>query len=184
MSWPDGRVVKYSIAVDISELKEVQNRLAEAHAELALKNRELARQNELLQENVRLREHVDRISRHDLKTPLNALVGIPPLLVSGYGLTPEGVRLVHMIEDAGITMMNMINRTFDLYRLETGTYALEPVPVNLAAVARKAARDVTADVYFAGRTVRVLCHGRPAGEGFPAWSGARRCCATPCSPTC
>jgi diguanylate cyclase (GGDEF)-like protein len=43
MSWPDGRVVKYSIAVDISELKETQNRLAEAHAQLALSNRELAR---------------------------------------------------------------------------------------------------------------------------------------------
>lgn len=43
MTWPDGRVVKYSIAVDISELKETQNRLAEAHAELALKNRELLR---------------------------------------------------------------------------------------------------------------------------------------------
>ncbi|MFZ5812919.1 MAG: histidine kinase dimerization/phospho-acceptor domain-containing protein, partial [Thermodesulfobacteriota bacterium] len=159
MSWPDGRVVKYSIAVDITELKEAQNRLAEAHAELALKNRELARRNELLQENVRLREHVDRISRHDLKTPLNALVGIPPLLASGYGLNPEGVKLVHLIEDAGITMLNMINRTFDLYRLETGTYTLEPVPVNLAAVVRKAARDVTADAFFAGRTVRVLCRG-------------------------
>jgi len=43
MSWPDGRVVKYSIAVDISELKETQNRLAEAHAQLALKNQDLAR---------------------------------------------------------------------------------------------------------------------------------------------
>lgn len=41
MRWPDGRIVKYSIAVDISELKQTQNRLAEAHAELALKNREL-----------------------------------------------------------------------------------------------------------------------------------------------
>ncbi|MHC1711518.1 MAG: diguanylate cyclase [Solidesulfovibrio sp.] len=43
MTWPDGRVVKYSIAVDISELKETQNRLAEAHAQLALNNRELVR---------------------------------------------------------------------------------------------------------------------------------------------
>lgn len=41
MSWPDGRIVKYSIAVDITELKVTQNRLAEAHAELALKNRSL-----------------------------------------------------------------------------------------------------------------------------------------------
>lgn len=43
MTWPDGRVVKYSIAVDISDLKDTQNRLAEAHAELALKNIELVR---------------------------------------------------------------------------------------------------------------------------------------------
>ena len=39
--WPDGRIAKYSIAVDISELKETQNRLVEAHAELTLKTREL-----------------------------------------------------------------------------------------------------------------------------------------------
>ncbi len=39
--WPDGHIVKYSIAVDISELKETQNRLAEAHAELVLKTKEL-----------------------------------------------------------------------------------------------------------------------------------------------
>ena len=43
MTWPDGRVVRYAIAVDISELKATQNRLAEAHAELVLKNRELLR---------------------------------------------------------------------------------------------------------------------------------------------
>jgi diguanylate cyclase (GGDEF)-like protein len=36
MTWPDGRLVKYTIAVDISALKQTQNRLAEAHAELAI----------------------------------------------------------------------------------------------------------------------------------------------------
>jgi len=164
MSWPDGRVVKYSIAVDITELKEVQNRLAEAHAELALKNRDLSRQNELLQENVRLREHVDRIARHDLKTPLNALIGIPPLLPD-YGLNEEGVKLARMMEEAGITMLNMINRTFDLYRLETGTYVLMPTEVNLAAVARKAAQDASSDVFFPDRPVQVVFEGRPAADG-------------------
>ncbi len=41
LSWPDGRTVKHTIAVDITELKEVQNKLVEAHAHLALKTREL-----------------------------------------------------------------------------------------------------------------------------------------------
>lgn len=39
--WPNGKVVMYTISVDISELKEAQNRLGEAHANLALKNNEL-----------------------------------------------------------------------------------------------------------------------------------------------
>ncbi|MGE4296501.1 MAG: GGDEF domain-containing protein [Desulfovibrionaceae bacterium] len=44
--WPDGRTVKCSIAVDVSEMKETQNRLAEAHAELAMKTKELERLSE------------------------------------------------------------------------------------------------------------------------------------------
>lgn len=43
ITWFDGRRAKYSIAVDISALKAVQNALAEAHAELALKNKALAK---------------------------------------------------------------------------------------------------------------------------------------------
>lgn len=41
LHWPSGNVVMCSIAVDISELKATQNQLAEAHAQLALKNKEL-----------------------------------------------------------------------------------------------------------------------------------------------
>lgn len=41
LCWPDGRIVKYTIEIDICELKAMQNRLAEAHALLAIKNKEL-----------------------------------------------------------------------------------------------------------------------------------------------
>lgn len=41
LCWPDGRIVKYTIEVDISQSKAMQNELAEAHALLALKNKEL-----------------------------------------------------------------------------------------------------------------------------------------------
>jgi diguanylate cyclase (GGDEF)-like protein len=41
MSLSDGRTAMYSIAIDIGEIKEMQNNLAEAHAELAFKNQQL-----------------------------------------------------------------------------------------------------------------------------------------------
>ncbi|MCF8483476.1 MAG: GGDEF domain-containing protein [Rhodospirillum sp.] len=41
--WHDGQIAKYSIAVDITALKEAQNALVEAHAELTLKSRQLER---------------------------------------------------------------------------------------------------------------------------------------------
>lgn len=37
----DGRTAMYSVAIDISEIKQMQNSLAEAHAELAFKNQQL-----------------------------------------------------------------------------------------------------------------------------------------------
>lgn len=43
IAWFDGRPAKYSIAVDVTQLKGAQNALAEAHADLAIKNRELER---------------------------------------------------------------------------------------------------------------------------------------------
>ena len=46
---------------------------------------DLRRINEALQESVRLREEVERIARHDLKTPLNSIVAAARLLAKRAG---------------------------------------------------------------------------------------------------
>lgn len=43
VKWADGRLLKCTVSVDINQLKKTQNSLAEAHARLALTNRELKR---------------------------------------------------------------------------------------------------------------------------------------------
>lgn len=60
--WPDGRLVKYSICVDITELKTVQNQLSESHAELILKNKEIEKNNKYFKE---LLEELERAKNHD-----------------------------------------------------------------------------------------------------------------------
>jgi len=165
MGWPDGRVVKYSIAVDISELKETQNRLAEAHAALALRNRELADQNRILQENIHLREHVERIAKHDLKAPLSALIGLPRLLLDNYDLPDEAAHMVRLIEQAGQNMLEMLNQSLILYKLETDTYALASKPLDLLELVREVVGRLAGSSLGQMRRVRVSLDGREPGPG-------------------
>ncbi|EHJ46400.1 PAS/PAC sensor signal transduction histidine kinase [Solidesulfovibrio carbinoliphilus subsp. oakridgensis] len=165
MGWPDGRVVKYSIAVDISELKETQNSLAEAHAELAIRNRELMAQNRILQENIELREHVERIARHDLKAPLSALIGLPQVLLDNYDLPDAAADAVRLIEQAGHSMLEMLNQSLVLFRLETGAYVLSPTAVDLADLARRTAARMATMPVARGRKIRVSLAGRPLAPG-------------------
>ncbi|EFL52279.1 histidine kinase [Solidesulfovibrio fructosivorans JJ]] len=161
MGWPDGRVVKYAIAVDISELKETQNSLAEAHAQLAINNKELEARNKILQENIELREHVERIARHDLKAPLSALVGLPQVLLDNYDLPEAAADVVRLIEQAGHSMLEMLNQSLVLFRLETGSYVLAPKPVDLADLTRRTAARLAGMPVARGRVIRTTLDGRP-----------------------
>ncbi len=165
MGWPDGRVVKYAIAVDISELKETQNRLAEAHAELAIRNKDLADQNRILQENMALREHVERIARHDLKAPLSALIGLPQILLDNFDLPEDALAVVRLIEQAGHSMLEMLNQSLVLYRLETGTYVLAPHDLDLVDLLRRGCTRLQTMSVARGRRLVLRRHGLPVGQG-------------------
>lgn len=165
MGWPDGRVVKYAIAVDISELKETQNRLAEAHAELAIRNRELAGQNKALTDSMDLREHVERIARHDLKAPLSALIGLPQVLLENYDLPPQAAEIVGLIEQAAHSMLDMLNQSLVLYRLETGSFTLTPQPLDLLDLTQRTCTRLSNMPTARGRSLMATLSGAPIPSG-------------------
>lgn len=85
-----------------------------------------------LREAARLKEDVERIMRHDLKSPLTTVIGLPRLLLT------DGQRdMPRRVEDAGYTLMAMINLSNTLFRMERGSYALQAEDMDLATVARK-----------------------------------------------
>lgn len=107
-----------------------------AHLELADARRALARQNAALLEAARLRDDVDGILRHDLKSPLNAIIGFPALIMEREDV-PEKVKgMAQAIESAGYQMLDQINRSLDVFKMETGRYDLEPFPVDLGQTLR------------------------------------------------
>ncbi len=81
-----------------------------------------------------LKEDVDRIMRHDLKTPLNGIIGLPELVKMEENLTKSQVDLLATIEDAGRKMLRMIDLSLDMFKMETGAYLYRPQSVDVLAV--------------------------------------------------
>jgi PAS domain S-box-containing protein len=142
----DGRTLRYICSfLDITD----QRAVAEG----------LKRQNAALAENARLREDVERMSRHDLKTPLNSIIGVARLLREDAGVAPEHRELLAIAERAGYRMLEMVNLSLDLSRMELGTYDFRPQAVNLVDVISRVVLDLQGLAQSAQVRVRIDADG-------------------------
>src|SRR5205085_3362460 len=111
--------------------------------------------NRALEENARLREDVERMSRHDLKTPLNSILGAARLLRDDPRITGEQRELAEVLQHAGRRMLEMVNLSLGLFRMETGTYDLRPQPVDLREVVTRVLVDLHSYAEAKGVTLHV-----------------------------
>ncbi|MBF0181853.1 MAG: hybrid sensor histidine kinase/response regulator [Magnetococcales bacterium] len=107
--------------------------LARVRTQLSLleARRELERRNEELRQAALQREVVEQIMRHDLKSPLNTIVSVPEILLEELSLNSTQEKLLRMVAESGYNLLEQINRTLDLYKMEQGTYFFEPALVDL-----------------------------------------------------
>ncbi len=107
------------------------------------RNEKLLREkNEALKNSLVLQAQVERIVQHDLKTPLNGLIHVPSLIMEDEpGLSSESVRLLKRCEESAYKMLEMINRSLDLYKMETGNYRLQPQTIDLIPLLKRVLID-------------------------------------------
>ncbi len=122
-----------------------------------------------MKENERLREDVDRIIRHDLKTPLNSICGFPQLLLMSDNLDDDQRQYIRHIEESGFKMLEMINLSLDLYKMEHGTYTFEPNRLDLLKIMNKVLDDLQGIVKERRLIPCMLVNGCPSvgTEVFP-----------------
>lgn len=119
----------------LSELNRKNEHLQQTKSELEEKKAELDRSNSRLREMVNVSEQVERMSRHDLKSPLGSIINLPEfLLETRDDLDEEIQQCLRMINRSGLKMLEMINHSLDLFRLETGSYIFEPSQVDLIPI--------------------------------------------------
>ena len=87
--------------------EQLERTVDERTFQLREKQMELLRNNRLLKAEIRkrvraemIREEVERINRHDLKSGLSLVIGYPELLLGGGNLNPEQEQYVKRIRSA------------------------------------------------------------------------------------
>jgi PAS domain S-box-containing protein len=113
-----------------------------------------------------LREDVNRIVVHDLKSPIIGVInGCRLLLLEEEHLDAELSEMLHLIEQQAEKALHMIGLSLDLYKIEAGTYAYAPESVDLMAVVREAVGNLSGKIADKGMSVPVLLDGREARDG-------------------
>src|SRR5919107_12176 len=70
---------------------------------------------------------------HDIRNPLNALMGVVQLLERGELADPQR-RLVRLLKSSSENMLNLLNHVLELSRAESSSFALVETPFSLHAV--------------------------------------------------
>lgn len=83
---------------------------------------------------------------HELRTPLNAIIGFADLIlgeIQGPVGCPEYENYMRFIKDSGDALLNIINTTLDLSRIEANEYVLDRQPVDFEEVVNGAVRRLS-----------------------------------------
>ena len=104
------------------------------------------------QMNARLKEERDRALKaekarsyffssvsHDIRTPLNSIIGFSEMLQLGIDNPEEKQKALDAIITSGQTLLELINDVLDLSKLESGKMELHPVPTDVAELVSKVA---------------------------------------------
>jgi len=141
-----------------------QLELKMARQELEEQKIKLEEQNKKLLESASLREDVERITRHDLKTPLNAIIGFSRVLMTHDNITENQLKYLKMIRESGLMMLHMINRSLDLFKMERGMYSLRPVSLNILQVIGKVMNETQNLAQQKQVSVNILVNGNPPAD--------------------
>jgi PAS domain S-box-containing protein len=90
-----------------------------------------------------LRKDVERMTRHDLRSPLSSLIHLPELMRDLGPLTAEQSDLMELVRLSGKRMLNMLSMSMELFKMEEGSYAPDLKEFNLIDLLKRVFYEVT-----------------------------------------
>ncbi len=154
-------------AVDyISKPFHVKEVLARVNTHMTIRKLQvqLEAQNKKLIEAAQFQKEVENITRHDLKGPLTPIISFPGVIGKHANLTPKDREYLETIKQAGLRILDIVNRSLDIFKIEQGTYRFEPALVNVLKIIENINNEFQDILIKKGLAIAVLLDDNTVGS--------------------
>lgn len=149
-----------SRATLLSALEQKNRDLEFANAELMAKQAEIADKNRQLEKASRHKSEFLSTMSHELRSPLNAILGLAYLLGQS-SLDRDASDMVNKILASGRSLLGIINDVLDVSKIEAGHMVIENLPFRLDDVINKLAGSMS--VAASSKQIKLNVQPVPAG---------------------
>ncbi len=126
-------------------------------------------------ELARLRENVEQITRHDMKGALAAVIGLVQGLADDDLMDNKQVGQLRMAEETALKLLDMINMSSEIFKIETGRFELDAKPVKIGDVLRRIV-EISRTAFAEKHLIVVIDSDTQVGEEVPNALGDAMLC--------
>jgi signal transduction histidine kinase/HPt (histidine-containing phosphotransfer) domain-containing protein/ActR/RegA family two-component response regulator len=114
------------LALSVTGAFFIAGGVARPYERIEEQNASLARLNEVARSASEAKSRFLANTSHEMRTPLNAVVGLSELTLGEYELPDEAMENVEKIYSSGVTLLGIVNDLLDLSKIEAGKFELAP----------------------------------------------------------
>lgn len=126
-------------------------------------------------EAARLHEDVEHITRHDMKGPLAGVIGLVQALADDASMSRTQVGQLRMVEESALQLLDMINLSSELFKIESGRFKLHAKPIMIGDILRRIV-EISRTTFAEKRLTIAIDADGPANAEIPKALGEAMFC--------